>query len=210
MKLIIIAVLLALASLYAFAAQDTTGGDTSNVDTATRGDYRLELHAIGGLGLTRYSEPPSRYSTRQAFFGYNVNARAMWHPDHLMSVGLMSGYQVFSREHFAENASGEPDRDAVMELSSIPIHLVFEVRPLDIRFGGGIGVYVLLAQLHEDGDITHSWDVAYGGSVWVGYSFKVMDRLRIGPDLVLQLVSDRGIGNLSAMLTVQYDVLVYR
>jgi len=177
--------------------------------TATDSLYRLELHVIGGFGGTKYTEPPSIFSEREVFFGYNVNARLMWHPDHLLSVGVMSGYQVFSREGFQAEEHDGLDQDLSLELSSVPIHLAFEVRPLNIRFGAGIGVYLLLSQLREGDLITHSWDVAYGGSAWIGYAIEPMPRLRIGPDLVLQVLSDRGIANLSAMITLQYDLIVY-
>ena len=177
--------------------------------TAIDTTYRVELHLIGGFGGTKYVEPPSRYSTRETFFGYNVNARIMWHPDHLLSVGVMSGYQVFSTEIFSADNHEELEEDLRLELSSVPIHLAFEVRPLNIRFGAGIGAYLLLSQLEERNQITYSWDVAYGGSAWVGYAFTPVPRVRIGPDVVLQVLSDRGIANLSAMITLQYDLIVY-
>lgn len=198
-------VLLASPVTAAYMSED----QQQQLPTATDTTYRVELHLIGGFGGTKYTEPPSIFSEREVFFGYNVNARLMWHPDHLLSIGVMSGYQVFSREGFQASEHDGLENDLSLELSSVPIHLAFEVRPLNIRFGAGIGVYLLLSQLQEQGQITHSWDVAYGGSAWVGYAFEPIPRLRVGPDLVLQVLSDRGIANLSAMITVQYDLIVY-
>ena len=186
------------------------GSDSLEVDSTVNlneGSYRVELHVIGGIGATRYSEPPSIYGDKQVFIGYNVNFRLMWHPDHLMSIGLMSGYQVFSHESI-DSVPSYPD-GLSMELNSIPLHLVFEVRPMNIRFGAGIGLYLLQSQLNENGVITHSDDLAYGGSAWIGYTLELADRLRIGPDIVLQVLSDRGVANLSAMITLQYDLLRY-
>ena len=177
----------------------------STIDT----NYRLELHLVGGFGATQYPDPPSRYNDRRFFVGYNVGARIMWHPDHLLSVGFMSGYRVYSNEIFSAENNPELDEDVRMELSSIPLQLAFEVRPLNIRFGAGLGGYLLLSQLEERGAITNSWDIAYGGSAWIGYAFQPVPRFRIGPDVVLQVLSDRGIANLSAMITLQYDILVY-
>ena len=193
------------------AAQDGRGVDTADVglELAPTNDYRLELHVIGGIGGTLYSDAPSKYSERNAFFGYNFNVRLMWHPNHLLSAGFMSGYQVFSTQKFDSGDSPEITEPIKMELNSVPFHIAFEVRPLDIRFGAGIGFYLLQSQIKESTGITHSSDLAYGGSAWVGYTFALDDRLRIGPDLVLQIVSDRGIANLSAMVTLQYDLLVY-
>lgn len=174
-----------------------------------RAEYRLELHAIGGLGATWYSEPPSRYSNERIFTGYNGNARIMWHPDHLLGVGLMTGYQVFSLERFSPGPDNDLVQETKMQLGSIPIHAVFEMQGPYVRIGAGIGMYVLLSQLHEGDAITYSNSLAFGGSAWIGYAFTLSDRLRIGPDLVVQVISDRGIGNVSAMVTVQIDLLSY-
>ncbi len=194
MKPAIVLVLLAII----LGMQDVRAQDTT---------YRVELHVIGGIGATRYSEPPSIYGDQRVFVGYNVNVRLMWHPDHLLSIGLMSGYQVFSHESI-DSLPRFPD-GLSMELNSVPFHVVFEVRPMNIRFGAGIGLYLLQSQLTENGVTTHSDDIAYGGSAWIGYTFKLAERLRIGPDIVLQVLSDRGVANLSAMLTLQYDLIRY-
>lgn len=192
-------------------AQDSTNVDSSHVDSLLlpTDDYRLELHVIGGVGGTQYSDAPSIYSDRKTFFGYNVNVRLMWHPNHLLSAGLMSGYQVFSAQKFDQEDKPDITEPIKMELNSVPFHVAFEVRPLNIRFGAGIGLYLLQSQITESNTTTHSSDLAYGGSAWIGYTFALTDRLRIGPDAVLQIVSDRGIANLSAMVTFQYDLLVY-
>lgn len=205
----IIAFVLFLAS--GARAQETTAVDTSGVDErlTPKDDYRLELHLIGGAGSTVYNEAPSIYAERRAFFGYNVNVRLMWHPNHLLSAGIMSGYQVFSRQKFEVGDHPDITDPVTFELNSVPIHLAFEVRPLDIRFGAGIGVYLLQSQLKETSGITHSNDFAYGGSAWVGYTFALTERIRLGPDVVVQIVSDRGISNFSAMVTFQYDLIVY-
>jgi hypothetical protein len=172
--------------------------------------YHFELQMIGGMGVTRYEHPPSVIGESQSFRGWNVNLRFMWHPDHLLSMGLMTGYQVFSREDTVLTFAGETEpTDLTLELSSVPVHLAFEMRPLHIRVGAGLGVYVLMSQLIENGVVTYSTDYAYGGSAWVGYEFDITESLHIGPDLVLQLISDRSIANLSAMLVLRLDVLEY-
>lgn len=183
---------------------------TAVVDTtAGRGDYHVELMLIGGMGATRYKEPPSVVNDQTTFRGWNANVRLMWHPDHLLGMGVMSGYQVFSRETIEAGSIPDVAEDVTLELSSVPIHIAFEMRPLHIRFGAGIGVYILMSQLIESTGTTYSSDLAYGGSAWLGYEFDITDHLHIGPDLVLQVLSDRGISNLSAMIVLRYDLLSY-
>lgn len=174
-----------------------------------RSEYRVELHAICGVGATWYTDPPSRYSNERVFTGYNGNMRIMWHPDHLLGVGVMTGYQVFSLERFSPAPENDLLQETKMQLGSIPIHAVFEMQGPYVRIGAGIGTYILLSQLHEGEAITYSSSFAFGGSAWIGYAFSISDRLRIGPDVVVQVISDRGIGNVSAMVTVQIDVLSY-
>lgn len=183
--------------------------DSMDVVQRTRGAYRLELHVIGGIGATRYEQPPSRYSNQSVFTGYNGNVRLMWHPDHLLGIGIMTGYQVFSLERFTPSIENDLSQETKMQLGSVPIHAVFEMRGDHVRIGAGIGAYLLLSDLMEQDTHTYSSAVAYGGSAWLGYSFALSDRVRLGPDIVVQIVSDRGIGNLSAMLTLQVDLLSY-
>ena len=204
-------ILTVLFSCVNLVAQETITTDLSDVDPrlVPTDDYRLELHLIGGVGATLYNEAPSIYADRKGFFGYNVNVRLMWHPNHLLSIGLMSGYQVFSRQKFEPGDHPDITEPVTFELNSVPIHLAFEVRPLNIRFGAGLGVYLLQSQIRESAGITHSDDFAYGGSAWVGYTFALSERVRLGPDVVVQILSDRGISNFSAMVTFQYDLLIY-
>ena len=204
--------------LSAFSTHRVYGQETPVPDSvSTAGEYHFELQLIGGYGRTRYEQQPSIHDAKKDHSGWNVNLRFMWHPDHLLSMGLMSGYQVFSRETLNyypyDQSTGTIDssttREATMQLSSVPIHLAFEMRPLHIRVGAGLGVYLLQSQLIENDSITHSSDVAFGGSAWVGYEFDLTQHLHIGPDIVVQLLSDRGIRNISAMLVLRYDLLSY-
>lgn len=204
--LVVCGLWLAVGGQLATAQTDSTAAADSVLG---RGDYHIELMLIGGVGATLYKEPPSVVNDQTTFRGWNVNARLMWHPDHLLGMGLMSGYQVFSRETVEAGSIPDVNEDVTLELSSIPIHVAFEMRPLHIRFGAGIGVYILMSDLIESSGKTQSSDLAYGGSAWLGYEFDITDHLHIGPDLVLQVLSDRGISNLSAMLVLRYDVLSY-
>lgn len=205
--------IISVAGTTAASGQEAPTPDSA----AAAGEYHFELQLIGGYGRTRYEQQPSIHDAKKDHSGWNVNLRFMWHPDHLLSMGLMSGYQVFSREtlnYFPyDQTTGTIDssttREVTMELSSVPIHLAFEMRPLHIRIGAGLGVYLLQSQLIENDSITHSSDVSFGGSAWVGYEFDLTKHLHIGPDIVIQLLSDRGIRNISAMLVLRYDLLSY-
>ncbi len=187
--------LLALASVAVASAQDSV--------------YTVEVVGVGGVQITKYNEPPTEQSTTDVFTGSAFLGRVLWRPDHLLAVGLQSGYQTFSEEVFKTPGSqGTVDLGA--RLTGIPVQLVLSMHPGDFDVGVGLGLYVLQAVWRAD-DVQRvsSSATEFGVHMWVGYDVQLLDRLSVGPELSLHVLSNRGVAALNAGLRVRFDVIRY-
>ncbi len=196
-KSICIAILFALATTNVLSQEDSTK------------KYTIEALITLGIKETRFANPTSQYSDRQVFPGITAKGRIHWFPNHLLGVGIQSGYELFSREEFTVTDSTQSPITLLMQLSGVPIHLVFEMRPLGFRLGVGMGVYLLTSRIIRNDIMTKSTDLAFGVSALVGYELHFFDRIHIGPEIGLYIISDRSIVSVSPSITLRYDLIKY-
>jgi hypothetical protein len=79
-----------------------------------------------------------------------------------------------------------------------------------VEVGTGIGVYLLESIWRVNGEQRVSSTASeLGVSSWIGYDIEILDRLNIGPEVNLHVLSGRGIVALGAGLRVRYDLLRY-
>lgn len=194
---ICIAILFALATTNVLSQEDSTK------------KYTIEALITLGIKETRFANPTSQYSDRQVFPGITAKGRIHWFPNHMLGVGIQSGYELFSREEFTVTDSTQSPITLLMQLSGVPIHLVFEMRPLDFRLGVGMGVYLLTSRIIRNDIMTKSTDLAFGVSALVGYELHFFDRIHIGPEIGLYIISDRSIVSVSPSITLRYDLMKY-
>jgi hypothetical protein len=196
-RAIIIVVVSMLAFNYAACQSDTTQS------------YTIETLLTVGIKETRYAEATTQYSDRQIFPGITVKGRVYWFPNHHLGVGIQSGYELFSKEEFTVLDSTLTPTSLVMQLSGVPIHLAFEMRPSNFRLGVGLGVYLLTSRISRNGIVTKSSDLAFGVSALVGYELHLLDRIHIGPEIGLYIISDRSIVSVAPSITLRYDFQKY-
>src|SRR5512140_1387020 len=131
------ALVLALLTMTALA-QD--GGD---------GTYRLKLTVgAGGSICTSPVGTPSGMTADLSRFGPAMTARLMWCPDHLLSVGLESGWpQIYSYETSGADAGK-------VSLTQVPMYTVFAMRPWEgSQMLAGYGYSRLNSSLEYQGSV---------------------------------------------------------
>lgn len=171
--------------------------------------FTLETVATGSIMATQYSEIPTTQSISDRFTGSAFLGRILWRPNHLLAVGLQSGYITFSQEEFKlPGVSGAADGRA--GLSAVPVHLAISMSPGSFELGVGIGTYLLQSIWRTDGvQRVNSTAWEFGVSSWIGYDFVLFDRFEIGPELSMHVLSNRGVASLAAGLRIRYDVIRY-
>lgn len=194
--------LLAVAPLMEMKAQQ---------DTVHPGPpYRLELYVSGGPQISWFRERRTPISVETGAAGTNLMARAMWHPDHLLSVGLLSGWTSFSTEQLQlTNAEGEL-RTVDAHLTAIPMQIAFGMQKGGVEIGVGIGAYWLFSDVgRTDGVRATSSQIESGVSAMLAYTYMFTDRLGIGPEVNVHALSYRGITAASGQIRVRYDLFTY-
>lgn len=170
--------------------------------------YQFEFTVVGTIGVTRYEDNPTRFSSTNRFRGFAGLLRAMWHPDHLLSIGVTSGYILLSEETFASGTAGLLESESEVQLTAFPILLSFSMQPGNLQIGAGVGAYMLTSATRIAGEEKFtSSDFELGVHTWAGYDFDVFSGFSVGPEVSLHVLSNRGIGAFHAGIRVQYDLL---
>lgn len=171
--------------------------------------YRVELVGSMLVQATSYDVAPTSLSATDRFTGSSLIGRAVWRPNHYLGVGLQTGYTTFSAEEFGERLPIKI-AEAYASLRAIPLQIVLSMRGYGLEVGTGIGVYLLESVWRVNGEQrVNSSAGELGVSSWIGYDVEVYDRLHLGPEIHLHVLSGRGIVALGAGIRIRYDVLRY-
>jgi hypothetical protein len=171
-------ILLLAACLWSFCACAQPGGFTS--EPVKRGAYSFVVYVSGGLG-----HYPA-YSKDLAYLDptiQNVNPvstiRIMWHPDHLVKVGLETGYMTFLNYTLKDSAG---QRGKVV-LNATPL-LVEWTMALTKRFNvfAGSGVYFLTTNLDYKGK-TRSKKISVGWMAAASYIQPLSKNMGLGAEV---------------------------
>jgi hypothetical protein len=116
-------------------------------DTA-RGEYAIDIYAGGGISLyAADASRPAYLNTEINTAGFAGTFRVMWKPDHLLSVGIESGFANFYSYRFGSNLT-----DGRVHLTAIPLLLIWSM-PVkkNVSVSVGYGSYLLNSTLEYEG-----------------------------------------------------------
>lgn len=171
--------------------------------------FAIELVVTASVQATQYEEIPTAQSIDKRFTGSAFLGRLIWRPNHLLGVGVQSGYITFSNEELSVPGNVTIPTVNVV-LTAIPIHMVLSMNPGDFDFGVGIGGYVLQSRWRlDETPRVNSTDVEYGIHSWIGYEFTIADTFTMGPEFSLHVLSNRGMASLAAGVRIRYNVASY-
>jgi hypothetical protein len=120
--------------------------------------YRLVVTVGGGASLYTSPEETATWTNADVSkFGPAATFRVMWHPDHLLSVGLESGWTKLYSYETSEPVNGE------VFLSQVPVYMVWSMRFVDaINVFGGYGYSHLNTNLNYAGTVNIStWSMGW-------------------------------------------------
>jgi hypothetical protein len=197
-----------LAALLALCATVTyLKGAPDSTDVVPTGVYRLRLTAAGGIQRSFFAEPRTQFESGRTSNGASIVVRALWQPEHLLSVGLVSGFTTIASDRL-DTPMGE-DR-VELTLSAIPMQLAFAMRFAGFEVGTGIGGYLLISTASVQNEVaTASSQFEIGVSAWLGYTAQLTDQLGIGAELCLHNLSYRRITGIAPQVRLRYDLFTY-
>lgn len=123
-------------------------------------DSTYKLVAYVGLGGSFYTTSAEFASGLQADvskFGPAATVRVMWRPDHLLSVGLESGWSKF----YSYESSGSTE--GKVYVSQVPLYIVFSMRFWDaMEVTGGYGYSHVNTNLEYQGTVNiGAWSMGW-------------------------------------------------
>ena len=184
---------------YAFAQSDSI-----------RRMHQIEAVVAGGPQLTRYSLPPTLQSDGTDFLGSSFTGRVLWRGGHLIAIGALSGYVTFSGESFLVESDSGVQRTVDVRLAAIPVQLALSMNPGNFEIGTGIGAYFLESILGtENGYTVAGAGFEFGISAWLAYTFPLSSRCRVGPEIMVHVLSNRGAAGFAGTIQLSYDIYRY-
>jgi hypothetical protein len=85
--------------------------------------------------------------------GFSGTIRIMWNPEHLLSVGLETGYQYLYSIDISNYDTEFGTTDFSASMYTIPIFIMFSMKVMpNIRLNAGTGMYLLFNSGNMFGD----------------------------------------------------------
>jgi hypothetical protein len=114
-----------------------------------RAEYGWVLYLSGGAGYyVSNSGVPNHLETKVSNLSHLANLRIMWHPDHLLKVGLETGHMTFYSYKFKDTAGVEGST----KLQAIPVLIEWSMAVTKrLNLFAGSGVYFLRTNLDYQG-----------------------------------------------------------
>jgi hypothetical protein len=147
-------------------------------DTTLTRQRQLVLSA--GIGPSWFASPPGvpeHLHTDVNRWGGSVSGRLMWHPEHLLRLGVESGW---TRLYSYDLHAGE---DGSLHLSGIPLLVQFSM-PLGphVEVFVGYGTYRLTSRLNYLGEVNSSF-FSQGYAAALAYHIPLNTRSRMAMEL---------------------------
>src|SRR5512147_1578221 len=124
LKKILIAVFFTACSVYG-QVQDTTYSLTTEI----------------GLGYSRYFTTMDYNDLNKS--GFSGTVKVMWNPEHLLSIGLETGYQYLYSIDIKNYDTEFGTTDFSASMVSVPVFIVFAMKLTpNLRLTAGTGIYL--------------------------------------------------------------------
>ncbi|MCU0406838.1 MAG: outer membrane beta-barrel protein, partial [Ignavibacteriaceae bacterium] len=122
--------------------------------------------------------------------GFSGNIKVMWNPEHLLSIGLETGYQYlysFNYEGY-ETEFGTTDLSASMY--TIPVFIVISMKILpNIKLSAGSGMYLLFNSGEAFGENIKSNQISIGAHTGISYTYPINESMAVGGELLYSYFS---------------------
>ena len=137
----------------------------------------------------------SRYFTTMDYSDLNKNGfsgtiRVMWNPEHLLSIGLETGYQQLYSIDVSNYETEFGTTEFSASMYTIPIFIVFAMRITpNIKLTAGGGTNLLFNEGNMFNDPLESSQISIGAHIGVSYTIPISSTISIGGELLYSYYS---------------------
>ncbi len=143
-------------------------------------------------------------------YGFSGTIRLMWEPEHLLSIGIESGYlqlydistQLTIQDTITFNGSSE--------LTAVPIITVFSMELFEnFKLSVGSGMFLLTSKVDVLGNPVNSSQVSTGVLGSASYYYPLSHTISLGGEIKYYLINKLEDGDLTLQFSLQYSFLIY-
>jgi hypothetical protein len=161
-----------------------------------------------GVGYSRYFTTMDYDDLNQN--GFSGTVRVMWNPEHLLSLGLESGYQYLYSLDVSDFSTEFGNTNVKASMYTVPIFIVFAMKVLpNIKLTAGTGAYLLFNSGEAFGDELSSNQISIGAHVGASYTYPINNSMAIGGELLYSYFSKLQDQTVAIQFIFVYDFFRY-
>lgn len=142
--------------------------------------------------------------------GFAGTFRIMWEPEHLLSIGLESGYlQLYKLNN---QQVGEPPNtfEITSSLNAIPIVAVFSMKIIhNFKLSVGSGMFILYSHVDAMDNPVITSQLSTGSYFSANYFHQLSGKLFLGGEIKYFYINKIEDGDLLFQIALQYKLLTY-
>jgi Outer membrane protein beta-barrel domain len=161
-----------------------------------------------GAGYSRYFTTMDYDDLNQN--GFSGTVRVMWNPEHLLSLGLESGYQYLYSLDVSNYDTEFGNTNVKATMYTVPIFIVFAMKVFpNVKLTAGSGAYLLFNSGEAFGDALNSNQISIGAHVGASYTYPINNSMAIGGELLYSYFSKLQDQTVAIQFLFVYDFFKY-
>ena len=178
----------------------------SSVALPQLNDTTYSLSTEIGVGYSRYFTTMDYDDLNQN--GFSGTVKVMWNPEHLLSIGLETGYQQLYSLDVSDYDTEFGNTNVSASMHTVPIFIVFAMKVLpNIKLSAGSGVYLLFNSGEAFGDELNSNQISIGAHMGISYTYPINNSMAVGGELLYSYFSKLQDQTVAIQFLFVYDFL---
>lgn len=176
---------------------------------AQEADTTYKVNVIAGLGYSYFITSLAELDGLNPH-SFNATVKIMWQPEHLLRVGIESGYLSFYSYEQTGFTSEYGTTDVKSSLAAVPIILVFAMELFDnLEVSSGVGVYFIFSEIDSYNNKVSSSVFSNGYYASLSYYRPLNHDISIGGELKYYYLSKIEDADLTVQLVFKYNLGEY-
>ena len=169
-------------------------------------DSTYSLSTEVGLGYSRFYTTMDYDKLNKN--GFSGTIKVMWNPEHLLSIGLETGYQFLYSFNYDGYETEFGTTDISASMYTIPVFIIFSMKILpNIKLSAGSGIYLLYNSAESFGEEISSNQLSIGAHTGISYTYPLNESISIGGELLYSYFSKIQDQTVAVQFLFIYDFL---
>lgn len=181
------------------------------LSSITFGQIKDTVYSISteiGVGYSRYFTTMDYDDLNKN--GFSGTVRVMWNPEHLLSIGLETGYQYLYSIDISDYSTEYGTTNFSASMYTVPIFMIFSMKiSPNVKLSAGSGMYLLYNSGELFGDLLNSNQLSIGARAGIAYTYPINNSISIGGELLYSYFSKIQDQTIAIQFMFIYDFLKY-